>query len=181
MPLLLKDATKFALRQKRQRSEDNKGSDVYPVRINDESYGFQLVPFDSVDVQVAVEPLTFSDREGMRVVYLIITEDIYNELLKVETGCSELLAEKRPGAIWQSALRPPSDKYRATLKVKFYQNVQIYDEKHEKIEAPKFWRNAFVTPILNIKVWVNENGAGLCFNLAAVKISKPKPRTYSFV
>ena len=182
MPLLLKDATTFALRgQKRHRAEDTSGTAIYPIHINSESFEFQLVPSGSLDVRVTADPLTFNDREGMYNMYLAITPDLYNDLVKVESGCIELLSEKHPDIIWRSSLHPATDAYGATLKVKFYDNLQVYNEVGEVTKAPKSWRGARVIPILSVKAWVNDKGAGLWFTLAAVKLSKPEPRTYTFV
>ena len=180
MPLLLKDATKFALRgQKRQRSEDDKSTAVYPVYINDSSYDFQLVPSGSVDIRALMDPLAIG--EGRYSMCMGITEDLHNELLKVESGCSDILSEKHPKSFWQSALRPPVDDYGASIRVKFYDDVQVYDENGEKIKAPKSWRNVRVVPILSIKAWANETSAGLRWNILAVKIAKPEPRAFTFV
>ena len=66
------------------------------------------------------------------------------------------------------------------LEVKFYSDVQLYNENSETLKAPKSWRGIRVVPILNIKVWVNENGAGIWWNVAAMKI-KPALRNYTFV
>ena len=181
MPLLLKDATTFALRgQKRQRTEES-GTAIYPIYINDESYDFQLVPSGSRDARVTMEPISVSDREGMYNMYLAITQDLYDELAKVQSSCAELLAEKHPGVAWRSILRPATDAYSATLKVKFYDDLQVYDEDGRVTKAPKTWRGARVVPILNVKAWVNEKDAGLWFTLAAVKITKPEPHAYTFV
>ena len=99
MPLLIKDATMFALRgQKRQRSEDNKGTQIcgnpsgcsdvrthiYTVRINDDGYDFQLVPSGSVDIRVIMEPLAVG--EGRFIMSLGINQDLFNELARVEAG-----------------------------------------------------------------------------------------------
>ena len=119
--------------------------------------------------------------EGRCSMSLGITEDLYNELLKIEAGCSDILSEKHPHAIWQSALRPPVDDYGASTRVKFYDDVQVYDENGEKVKAPKSWRNVRVAPILSIKAWANESGAGLWWNVLAAKITKPEPRAYTFV
>ena len=179
MPLLLKDATKFALRgQKRQRAEDGKGTVIYPVFINDDSYDFQLVPSGSTDVRVVMDPLPIG--EGRYAMTLGISDELYKELVKIEAGVVELLGEKHPGLIWKSTLHP-AEEYSATLKVKFYDDVKVYDEFGNESKAPKSWRNVRIVPILSVKAWVGESGAGLWWNILAVKLSKAEPRSYTFV
>ena len=178
--MLLKDATKFALRgQKRQRSEDSTA--IYPVQINDDAFELQLVPSGSTDVVVHMDPLLVG--ENRYIMSLDITTGLYEELSKIELGISELVKEKHPNTAWKSSLVPPCNdfNYSAMLKVKFYDNLQVYDEQGEKIEAPKSWRRVRVIPIINLKAWVNDKGAGIWWNLAAVKITKPPPRAYTFV
>ena len=114
---------------------------------------------------------------------LDIIEELYDELVKIEKGISELVTEKHPGAIWKSSLVPPNpdNNYSAVLKVKFYDDLQVYDDKGEKTDAPKSWRNVRVVPIINLKGWANDKGAGIWWNLVAVKIARPPLRAYTFV
>lgn len=180
MPLLIKDATMFALRgQKRQRSEDNKGTQIYTVRINDDGYDFQLVPSGSVDIRVIMEPLAVG--EGRFIMSLGINQDLFNELARVEAGLKELLLERYPEVAWQSALRPADETWGAALRIKFYDDLQIYDENGELTKAPKAWRSSRVVPILNLKVWTNEKDASAWWTMAAVKIAKPEPRAFNFI
>ena len=180
MPLLLKDATKFALRaQKRPRAEGDKGTAVYPVQINDDAFELQLVPSGSDSLRVKSEPLCIG--EGRYAVCLSISSEMHDELFKIEEGLSELVKEKHPDTTWFKSTRPPAGNYSANLHVKFYGDLQVYDSEGEKTEAPKSWRGVLVTPILNLKAWVNDKGAGIWWNLVAVKITRPPPRAFTFV
>ena len=149
------------------------------MRINDDGSDFQVVPSESRDVHVIMEPLAVG--EGRFIMSLGINTDLHQELSKTESEIMLLLAQKHPGVIWQSALRPADEAMGAALKVRFYDDLQVYNESGESTAAPKFWRSTRVVPILNLKVWVSDKGAGVWWTMAAVKVSKPEPRTYTFV
>ena len=119
MALLLKDVMDFALRaQKRQRSEGDKGTAVFPVQINDDAFELQLVPSGSDSLRVKSEPLRIG--EGRYAACLIISSETHDELVKIEEGLSELVVEKRPDTTWFKSTRPPVSIYSANLHVKFY-------------------------------------------------------------
>ena len=107
--------------------------------------------------------------------------------MEVETHFRGLLEEKRPGLIWQSALKPAGERP-ALIRVKCFETLQVYDKDANQMATPRTWRHVTLIPVVRSSVWVHKDPkddksaptAGIWWTLAAVKLSEPRPHIYIF-
>jgi len=162
------------------------GYHLYPIAVNDSILSdVQLVPSGSTEISVPFEPLNIDGAK--QAMALRVGEETFQRLVEVETHFRGLLEEKHPGLIWQSALKPAGE-HPALLRVKCFETLQVYDKDDNQMATPHSWRHMSLIPIVRSSAWVHKDPkdnkstptAGIWWTLAAVKLSDPRPYTYSF-
>ena len=176
MAPLVKHAITWTLRDMEKKTEGS--CRIYPLIINHKFADLQLVPSDCTEITAPFEPTQVI--EGKYLMALNLTDEIYQRLAEIEAQIQSLVAVKHPGLEWTSSLHAP-EKYPASLRVKMYAAVQVYDDEDKQVPPPSSWRRFSLIPIIRPSAWAHEKSAGVWWNLVAVKLSKPLPRTYTFI